>query len=440
LGDPALLLIPSFLPDEAKMRVPSYDASELERAIGPRGETIVNSANRAQVQNWLCAQGVPSERAKAMKLNTLWKCYNRPRYLAAVQSHLGGAGADPETLDTVEPLNGAFEPQTSMPAYSDRMLTSPGPAPAIAQTAIAFHEPAPPPSDAGAQLAALIQSLAAGAINEARVLELIAEHAPKPAERVIERIVVAAGAERVTLPDQLRHAAFPEVLACVANAIPVMLVGPAGAGKTTLGFQLAEALGMPFHHIGAVTSRYELSGFCDAQGRYQPTAFRDAYQNGGLFLFDEIDGSDPGALLWCNAAIANGHCAFPDGNIARHEDFRLVAAANTYGRGADRQYVGRNQLDAATLDRFAVIDFDYDESLERAAFGADAWTQRVQAIRAAVASFGGAVRHIVSPRATDYGRRLIAAGMAPERVEQLVIWKGASEADRAKILNAVRER
>jgi hypothetical protein len=35
---------------------------------------------------------------------------------------------------------------------------------------------------------------------------------------------------------------------------------------------------------------------------------------------------------------------------------------------------------------------------------------------------------------------LIASGMAPERVEQLVIWKGASEADRAKILNAVRER
>ena len=50
----------------------------------------------------------------------------------------------------------------------------------------------------------------------------------------------------------------------------------------------------------------------------------------------------------------------------RHPETILIAAANTIGRGADAQYVGRNQLDAATLDRFilAMIRVDYDPALE----------------------------------------------------------------------------
>jgi hypothetical protein len=44
--------------------------------------------------------------------------------------------------------------------------------------------------------------------------------------------------------------------------------------------------------------------------------------------------------------------------------FHIMAAANTYGTGADALYVGRNQLDAATLDRFYVVEMDYDRKLE----------------------------------------------------------------------------
>ena len=45
----------------------------------------------------------------------------------------------------------------------------------------------------------------------------------------------------------------------------------------------------------------------------------------------------------------------------------ILAAANTWGRGGDQQYVGRNQLDAATLDRFVLstLHVDYDTDLER---------------------------------------------------------------------------
>ena len=52
--------------------------------------------------------------------------------------------------------------------------------------------------------------------------------------------------------------------------------------------------------------------------------------------------------------------------VERGKDCAIIATANTYGLGADRVYVGRNQLDGATLDRFIVIDVDYDEALEMA--------------------------------------------------------------------------
>ena len=89
-----------------------------------------------------------------------------------------------------------------------------------------------------------------------------------------------------------------------------------------------------------------------AQGTIVSTEFRKAYENGGLFLFDEIDASMPGAILAFNAALANNFMDFPDKKVPRHKDFYCIAAANTFGSGADRQYVGRNQLDAASLDRF----------------------------------------------------------------------------------------
>ena len=133
-----------------------------------------------------------------------------------------------------------------------------------------------------------------------------------------------------------------------------MMVGPAGSGKTTAAHEAAKALGIPFYFTGAIDSAYKLTGFIDAQGRTVRTAFREAFEHGGVFLFDEMDSSMPAALLAFNAALANGHADFPDGIIKRHPDFRAIAACNTFGGGANRQYVGRMQLDAASLDRFAI--------------------------------------------------------------------------------------
>jgi cobaltochelatase CobS len=85
-----------------------------------------------------------------------------------------------------------------------------------------------------------------------------------------------------------------------------------------------------------------------------------------------------------------------------------IAAGNTFGRGASREYVGRQQLDAATLDRFTVFEVDYDEALELAIAGNDDWTRYVQKVRKAVER--EKVRAIVSPRASISGAKLLAVG------------------------------
>lgn len=235
-----------------------------------------------------------------------------------------------------------------------------------------------------------------------------------------------------------RHRAFTDAFAAVACNIPLAMVGPAGSGKTTAAEQIAEALELPFYMNGAVSGAHEYLGFIDAQGRYQTTPFRKAFEHGGVYLADEIDGSDPSAPLVINSALANGHMPFPDQPepVKRHENFRCIAAANTYGTGADRIYVGRNQLDGATLDRFAFLEWSYDERLEGALCANASWLARVQALRSAATK--EKARIIISPRASINGAKLLAHGVALGTVENMMIWKGVDTELRRRIESAAR--
>ena len=303
--------------------------------------------------------------------------------------------------------------------------------------------PAPAPAPASAGKAAVIQQMqglmaqalapdnTSNGVSEQDVIALIEKYAHKPAEK---NIVVTLPAGKKALGTKLVHEQFDQVLKAVAAEVPVMLVGPAGSGKTTICEQVAQALDLRFYFTGAVASEYKLSGFVDAQGRIVSTAFRDAYTNGGLFLFDEVDASMPQAIMAFNAALANGHCDFPGDTepTKRHPDFRVVAAANTFGRGADRQYVGRNQLDAASLDRFVIISMDYDEKLERALAGNTEWARKVQRIRREINK--QQIRHIVSPRASIQGARLLAAGFSIDEVLESTVWKGLDKDSKARVL------
>lgn len=162
----------------------------------------------------------------------------------------------------------------------------------------------------------------------------------------------------------IKHEKFNQIKACVSVNVPVYLYGPAGSGKNHVLQQIAEELGLDFYFTNSVQQEFKITGFIDAGGNYHETEFYRAFKNGGLFFLDEMDASIPEVLVLLNAALANGYFEFPTGKIDAHKDFRVVAAGNTVGTGADEQYSGRLQLDQATLDRFAMIEFDYDKNIE----------------------------------------------------------------------------
>lgn len=227
-----------------------------------------------------------------------------------------------------------------------------------------------------------------------------------------QKLEVKVGDE-VNVVQGLRHKQLEQLVNYALLRLSPLLVGMAGTGKTHAAEQVATALGLPFYSIsvGAQTTKTDIMGYMAANGDYVRTHFRDAYENGGVFLMDEIDAGNANVLITINAALSNGLAAFPDAMVKKHDDFVFIASANTFGNGANRQYVGRNQLDAATLDRFAIIEWFIDDDLEESlavGLNGKAWYMAVRAARDYVAE--KKIRALISPRATQKGSKLLNVG------------------------------
>lgn len=229
------------------------------------------------------------------------------------------------------------------------------------------------------------------------------------------------------------HSQFEKLLRLMSCRVPVFITGPAGSGKTKAVEQASDALGLEFSavSVGPQTTQSHLMGYMDATGRYVVSEFRKRFENGGVFLIDEFDAGSPQVLTCLNSALSGSFCAFPDAMVKKHADFLCIATGNTYGNGANRIYVGRNQLDGATLDRFVVLEFDYCEKLERKLTNNDAWLERVQVIRNKVSELG--IRVVISPRASIYGAKLLESGFTQKEVESMTIFKGMSKEDMERV-------
>lgn len=170
---------------------------------------------------------------------------------------------------------------------------------------------------------------------------------------------------------------FKRMVELASARIPIMVVGPAGCGKTYLAGRIAEALGLECSDMSCSEGMSEavFNGNLLPIGKngefvHVPSPFMERYETGGIMLLDEIDAGDANLFTYMNKAVANESYTaiqrFKKPVVKKHEDFVLMAAANTFGNGADAMYVGRNQLDAATLDRFKVgmITMDYSRDVE----------------------------------------------------------------------------
>ncbi len=204
------------------------------------------------------------------------------------------------------------------------------------------------------------------------------------------------------------HPKLERILQLAVARKNVLLIGPAGCGKTFLAEQVARLLGLPFGDKGRFA--------------YVISEFVKAYETGGVFLLDEIDAADPNIMLVINAALANGK--MPVANRAerpyalRHPDFICMAAANTFGTGADRQYVGRNQLDESTLDRFRIgqVEMDYDPEVEAALCPDDELLHRLQTYRQRARD--ARVRRVISTRFLKDAYEMKQAGWTDEMIDE----------------------
>lgn len=223
------------------------------------------------------------------------------------------------------------------------------------------------------------------------------------------------------------HKDFEKVLKLVNMNLPVMLTGGAGAGKNFMLEQVANALGLDFYYTSTITQEYKLTGFIDGGGKYHETEFYKAFTQGGVFMLDEIDASIPECLVILNGAIANGYFDFPTGREIANENFRVVCAGNTVGLGADLVYTGRNVIDGATLDRFVLVEIDYDKRIEENLCQDEKLRDFLYDIRASIKH--NHINHIIGMRCFKYAYQMLQNGFDKEFIVKSVVLKGLQKDD-----------
>lgn len=177
---------------------------------------------------------------------------------------------------------------------------------------------------------------------------------------------------------------------CIRDDQPVLLVGPKGCGKTSAIESLAAAVKQPLRRInltnqtrvrdfvGYRTLEYEKDDDGDVRQfiSWVDNILPDAARNNHWLLVDEIDASPPGVTLVMQSVLEprrqlflpenGGEIVTPPGKVKGQPNemdkrrFRIFATANTLGYGDDTGfYAGTNVMNAAMLDRFAIVRVDY---------------------------------------------------------------------------------
>jgi cobaltochelatase CobS len=219
------------------------------------------------------------------------------------------------------------------------------------------------------ELSDKVSELSAAAQNNnssqtSTMAQLIAAQAELVEKMKPKTISVQINENTRELTGSVVHERFEAVLKLLFKKQDVYMAGPAGTGKSHIAEKAAEALGLKFYFETSLTQKFELTGYKDGSGVYHETQFYRAFVDGGVFMLDEIDASTPEVLVVINTALAQRYFPFPNGAVKAHPDFRVVAAGNTLGKGADIEYTGRFQLDASTMDRFKTVIIQYSPAIE----------------------------------------------------------------------------
>ena len=287
----------------------------------------------------------------------------------------------------------------------------------------------------------LEKHLANGSFPKDRIQEMLDKLKEELAQNQIKRIEFVTAAGEVKPLTGLMHPQVTQVAAWIRAGVPVWAWSAAGSGKTHMARQIAELCEVEPHIVSVdpTLTVSKLMGYRNvSNGDFIPGFVYKPFKDGGLFAMDEIDTGDPGVVASANALLSNSHYLFPNNEtVEKHPKFGVLAMANTKGLGATSGYTARNRLDAATLDRFAVIEFKYDAGLESAlacGFGnpGEPWKAGKPAseiLQRAYVEWVQKVRAhckdsvLVSPRASINGCKARRAGIPMKEVVDALVFK-----------------
>lgn len=277
-----------------------------------------------------------------------------------------------------------------------------------------------------------VQEMIQGKVDRDEIMDMIKNHGVK--REVLEIHDKANGQVRVIEGHQ--HPMFKKLLDVIDMSMHSMLIGPCASGKSTTLFRVAEATGCELFIQGPVTTKYDLLGYLDAGGIYHPTPFQQWFtsEKKAILGWEEYDANIPEAILDTNIGLENRVMYFPYSAKPVQmacKDSVAIANANTFGLGSTDDFVGRNRQDAAALDRWVQLQWNYDEKLERMITGNDAWCERVQTLRKNAAKKG--LRVVISPRASYRGAKMLKRGWSQAEVERIEVRKSMSDTDWASI-------
>lgn len=180
------------------------------------------------------------------------------------------------------------------------------------------------------------------------------------------------------------HEKLPDLFGTLKAGCWAAVVGPSGGGKTlgVLQFcKLADIKMVAIKQMTRIIAPHDLIGYMDANGHYRKGAWTDvilgyeykSQENGvptaeptttpAILLVDEMDNSNENVIMLLKA-VNTGQIAMPYGLQRVNPLLQVVATMNTWGNGATREYVGRCAQDAALLNEFSFIEWDYDEKFE----------------------------------------------------------------------------
>jgi len=164
------------------------------------------------------------------------------------------------------------------------------------------------------------------------------------------------------------HEETIEVVKAVIEGLNPYLYGPSGGGKSITAIQVGELLGLSTLTLGYINEEYQVVGAEPFLGNYKRSGMQECFEEGKLAFIDEFDNGNQRATVIVNPFLRKSTKYYTFANneqVLRHPNFRIIAAANTDGKGGTRSHITREKIEESVRQRFHPFFIGYDTRVEK---------------------------------------------------------------------------